>query len=162
MNVQTIINQLNLQPHPEGGYYHEMYRCNRSVVCDFDQIDDTRSLATSIYFLLETGQVSKFHQLKSDEIWYFHSGSPVKIHCVNPDGSYAIQYLGTDFVNGEQPQIIIPRNTIFGAEVLHPNSHALMSCMVAPGFDFKDFRMVDTKEMMEILSDRKELVKRFT
>ncbi|ALX48565.1 cupin domain-containing protein [Lentibacillus amyloliquefaciens] len=71
LNAHDWIRKLNLEPHPEGGFYKQTYAA--------EALED-HVLYTSIYFLLRAGDVSHFHRLKSDELWYFHAGSPLEIH----------------------------------------------------------------------------------
>ena len=75
--------------HPEGGCYVENYRSEIEI--------RSRSLATSIHFLLKQGEVSHFHQIKSDELWFFHEGAPCTIHCFDLDGNYIKHDLGVNF-----------------------------------------------------------------
>ena len=160
--VDYFIRSLNLVPHVEGGYYREVYRSRAS----FKRQDGTageveRSVATTIYFLLPGSAVSRFHRLKSDEIWFFHYGSPLIIHTIDAQGIYAPRVLGLSVDEGTEPQITIPATTLFGAEPTDNSSFSLVSCMVAPGFDFADFEMFETKELFEICPEQRELFARF-
>ncbi len=159
MNAQNWIDKLGLEAHPEGGYFKEVYR-NPSTIQVMED-GAKRNLATSIYFLLEGEQKSHFHQLKSDELWYFHAGGPVKIHIVE-DEEYRTEILGLDLDRGQSPQVLIPRNSIFAAEVVDKNSFCLMGCMVNPGFDFKDFRMVTKNKLMLKIPEQKKIIEKFT
>ena len=124
-NAEYFIDNLRLIPHVEGGYYREIYK-------NIKQLGD-RPLSTTIYYLLKSGQVSKFHKLLSDEIWFYHYGSPLIIHMIGISGEYCNYILGMDIVNQQKPQIIVPAGTIFGAEVMDINTFGLVSCMVSPG-----------------------------
>ena len=73
MEKTTIIQQLGLLPHPEGGYYVETYRSTEKV----NTLRGERTAGTLIYFLLESENFSAFHRLQSDEAWYFRSGTNV-------------------------------------------------------------------------------------
>lgn len=159
MSAEDWINKLGLETHPEGGYYKEVYRNPATI--QLSGGGGTRNLATSIYFLLKGGQKSHFHQLKSDEQWYFHHGTPVEIH-IFERGNYRQEVLGLDLDKGQKPQILIPANSIFAAEVSSGVGYSLMGCMVNPGFDFKDFRMLSAEELTELYPDRKPLIKKFT
>ncbi|RYY48037.1 MAG: cupin domain-containing protein [Chitinophagaceae bacterium] len=139
MSSQYFIDQLGLEPHVEGGYYKEMYR---SPIRTGD-----RSLSTTIYFLLEKEQLSRFHQLTADEIWFFHYGSAIIIYSIDEAGTLTTQKLGMDMEAGEQPSLLIPAGTIFASEMADKNSFALMSCMVSPGFEFNDFKLFSKKEL---------------
>ncbi len=148
MKANEIIELLKLLPHPEGGYYKETYRSDDSI--SFNILNKghkgKRNLATSIYYLLESGQVSKFHRLKSDEIWYYHCGSPMRIICLS-EGEISSLILGADISLGQLPQAIIKAGTIFGATPFDGNSFTLVGCVVTPGFDFKDFEFVRKEDL---------------
>lgn len=144
-NMQDLIASLELTPHVEGGYFKETYR---SVTFHELKNGKSRSLATLIYFLLPHGNYSKFHKIESDEIWIYQAGSPLLIHMIDQDGKWSTATLGLDVTNGQQPQVCIPAQTIFGAEVLDAHSFSLSSCMVAPGFEFSDFQLYDKQELI--------------
>lgn len=154
MDSKQVIQLLELNQHPEGGYYREIYRSSDSISLDAINQNNSglRNLATSIYYLLESGQVSKLHRLKSDEIWYFHTGSPIYIICLLKAQISTI-LLGSDLDKGQVPQAIIKAGTIFGASPMNNHSYTLVGCMVAPGFDFTDFEFVKKEEIMKDYSD---------
>jgi uncharacterized protein len=144
-NIQDLITSLELTPHVEGGYFKETYRCESLHELENGK---SRSLATLIYFLLPHGNYSKFHKIESDEIWIYQAGSPLLIHMIDNEGKWSTATLGLDVTNGQQPQVCIAAQTIFGAEVLEADSFSLSSCMVAPGFDFSDFHLYDKQELI--------------
>lgn len=151
------IEKLQLQAHPEGGYFREIYR--NDLTGSFEM--GSRDLATSIYFLLDQHQKSHFHQLESDELWYFHAGSAAIVHILDSSG-YRLERLGLDQSNGEKPQIVLPRKCIFAAEVADKSSYTLTGCMVNPGFDFHDFRLVSKEELLAEFPNHHELIDRFS
>jgi len=153
--IQKLIDQLQLLPHIEGGYYRETYRSNEKVI---NHEGESRDLTTLIYFLLPSGKFSKFHKIASDEIWLYQQGAPVAIHLLLEDGSHKTEILGSDLSNGQQLQVIIPSNTLFGAEVLGDNTYALSACMVAPGFDFADFQLYTSETLMEMFPQHHEII----
>ncbi len=150
-----IIDKFNMQAHPEGGWYAEVYRSNLKL----ENLD--RSLMTSIYFLLDSDSVSKFHQIKSDELWFFHFGSPLIVHSLNDIG-YSTFSLGNDLSKGENPQYVVPANTIFGSSVSDLNSFSLVSCVVAPGFDFRDFKLFTKEELLKVYPKESEIIIKLT
>jgi hypothetical protein len=155
MTADLWIQKLGMKPHPEGGFFAETYRNSRYV----SFVNGPRSMATSIYFLLRSQDISHFHQLYSDEIWYFHSGSPVLVHQFHKN-NYQKYILGPE--SDHDLQVVIKAGTIFGAEVLEESSYCLMGCMVNPGFDFSDFRMMDREELHIKFPDHEELINRLT
>ncbi len=161
LNVESFIKHLNLQPHPEGGYYKEIYKCSKTS--DFDGYHGkTRNLSTSIYYLLRSGDVSKFHQLLSDEIWYFHYGAPLNVCMIDNSGKFKSVHLGHRIDIGQEPQLIIPAGTIFGAYLNEPDSFTLMGCMVSPGFDFKDFKLLNKNELISKYPQHRQIIEKLT
>ncbi len=91
--------KLHLEIHPEGGYFKEMYRSAECISADAlpARFKSERSFSTVIYFLLKSGQVSRFHRIKSDEQWHFYTGSPLTLHIIDENGKYTKKLLGPDF-----------------------------------------------------------------
>jgi predicted cupin superfamily sugar epimerase len=163
-NAEYWIQQLNLLPHPEGGFYKEVYRSSLKIRKDNlpHGFNGERRLCTSIYFLLRSGDISKFHRLHSDEIWYYHFGGSLKIIQIDQEGNKHTCHLGTQIEKSEQMQILIPAGTIFGAELLSKNTYGLFSCVVAPGFEFEDFEMFDREDLIQAYPKHSELIEHFT
>ena len=144
MHPQTTsywIEHLNLQPHPEGGYYKEVFGSQQQVLRP--AADEEKQACTSIYYLLEGTDFSGFHRLASDELWYFHKGEPLTIHAITEDGVHTAYQL-SDHASGDL-SIAIPGGTWFAAEIASKNGFTLVSCAVAPGFDFSEFEMAKKK-----------------
>lgn len=158
------IKALNLKPHPEGGYFREVYRSDENIPKSFlpKRYSGKRNFSTSIYFLLEGEQTSKFHRLKSDEQWHFYDGSPVRIYIIEAVGNLKSITLGNDLSKDEVFQIVIPRNNWFAAELVDKNSFCLVGCVVSPGFDFSDFEMAEREELISQFPHHKMLIERFT
>ncbi len=151
MNSQAefYIEKLNLSAHPEGGYFKEIYRASESILETYlpARYKGSRNFSTSIYFLLEGEQTSSFHKLASDELWHFYDGSAIKIFILNETGELSTITLGRSIENGEQFQCVIPAGCWFGAELVDKKLFALIGCTVAPGFNFSDFALADSKEL---------------
>jgi predicted cupin superfamily sugar epimerase len=154
--IQEIINLLEMKPHPEGGFYKETYRSEE--LC----LNRTRNLKTVIYFLLRSEDVSHFHRIKSDEMWYYHAGSPLIVHSIDDQGIYKEQKVGINFSEGEIPQYLVPKNTIFGSTVLEKDSYSLVSCSVSPGFDFEDFELFKQSDLMEQFPLHHKIISKLT
>jgi predicted cupin superfamily sugar epimerase len=153
--LQQLINELGLQAHPEGGYYKETYRSAQTLE------GQDRQLLTSIYFLLTAENVSKFHRIKSDELWYFHAGSPLIVHTLSERG-HEQHHLGLNLSIGQQPFLWIPKDTIFGSSILEKEGYSLVSCAVAPGFDFRDFELFERAELLEVFPEYREIVEKLS
>lgn len=158
MSKQEWIQQLSLLPHPEGGYYREVFRGNDVISSGDNRYSGPRNNITSIYFLLGSEDRSVFHRLKSDEIWYYHAGCSATLHLLDADGNYRKEIIGPE----GQLQVIITRDQWFGATVNTPDSYILVSCAVAPGFDFSDFEMASREELLASYSQHEEIIKRLT
>lgn len=158
MEAQNWIDHLQMEAHPEGGFYSPSYRSDQEM----EVPAGVRPLYTSIYFLLRSGDVSHFHRLQSDEIWYYHGGSPLTVHMITPEGIYREVALGLDVTNGEVPQFCVPKHTIFGSSVQEPDSFSLVGCMVSPGFDFKDFELFDRAELLAHYPVHEEIIRKMT
>jgi len=139
------IQQLSLQPHPEGGYYKEVFRSKQEV----NRVGSEKKLqaCTSIYYLLGGEDYSGFHRIASDEIWYFHQGVPLTVHVINAQGKHEAWQL-SDQPDGSL-SLIVPAGLWFAAEIPSKAGYALVSCAVAPGFEFSEFEMAKRGELIE-------------
>jgi predicted cupin superfamily sugar epimerase len=162
--MKDLIAALNLQPHPEGGWYRETYRATETIAPAGlpERFVGPRSVATAIYFLLTSESFSALHRIRSDEQWHFYSGSPLTVHVIHPDGRYAPIKLGQDLALGETFQAVVPHGCWFGATVDAPGSYALVGCSVAPGFDFADFEMADGDLLSKEFPQHKALIRQLT
>lgn len=143
-DASFYIQHLQLQPHPEGGYYKETYRSNGNIPADaLEEFNGERSYSTAIYYLLEQGDFSAFHRIKSDECWHHYAGETLLIHVLHTDGKYECIHLGTAVDKVETFQFVVPANAWFAAECAAQSMFVLTGCTVAPGFDFADFEMAD-------------------
>ena len=155
-SAQYFIKQLNLAEHPEGGYYVSSFRASDNIAVR----DVQRPIYTSIYFLLRSQDISHLHRLQSDELWYYHAGSPLTVHMIFPDGTYEAKKLGLNVEAGEVPQIAVPKNTIFGSSVEESDTFSLVGCMVAPGFDFEDFELFTQEELLADYPQHEEVIRK--
>lgn len=161
---QYYVSKLGLTPHREGGYYKETFQ-STELISDQElsvQFEGERKIYTSIYFLLTSNDISHFHRLKSDELWYFHTGSPLTIHIIDEDGNYKEVKLGLNLDDGEVPQILVPKNSIFGSSVTEEDTYSLVGCMVSPGFEYKDFQLFTQRELLEKYPEHKDVIMKMT
>lgn len=140
MNATTWIECLGLKPHPEGGFFREVYRSAETIpgAALPPRFLEERQIATSIYYLLERGDFSAFHRIRSDEIWHFYAGGPLDLHLVTGAQHTTIS-LGLDPSGGMFPQAVVPHGVWFAAEPRSGAAFSLVGCTVSPGFDFRDF-----------------------
>lgn len=157
------IKKLGLDPHPEGGYFREIYRAAESVDQDAlpERFSGSRSFSTSIYYLLGIGTYSAFHKINQDEIWHFYDGGCLNIHIIEKNGNYSLKKLGLEAEWGQTPQIVISAGNLFAAEPAKGTDFCLAGCTVAPGFDFADFFMPDKGKLLEQFPAQKGIISRF-
>lgn len=155
-NAAYYIQSLNLLPHPEGGYYREVFR-SMEVVNRVGSAD-VKQACTSIYYLLEDADFSGFHRIASDEIWYFHKGQPLIIYVIQNDGSLISHELSDE--NTGSFSVIVQAGLWFAAELKTGEGFALVSCAVTPGFDFSEFEMAKREELVLQYPQREALLTR--
>ncbi|MEO8711287.1 MAG: cupin domain-containing protein [Parafilimonas sp.] len=153
------IEQLNLKPHPEGGYYKETYRSKGIIpVASLKNFTGDRNYSTAIYYLLQQGNFSAFHKIKSDECWHHYAGNTLLIHVLYNNADYRCIKLGAAIDKDEVLQFIVPANTWFAAECAEKTSFVLAGCTVAPGFDFADFEMADKQNLLHEFPLHKKII----
>ena len=150
-----IVSDLQLTPHPEGGFYREYYRSSGEVLTE----SGMRSNATSIYFYLPANSVSHFHRLKNDELWFHHEGGSARVHLLFDDGRLETTSIGA-LRNGATPYVVFPRDVWFAAEA--DSEGILVSCVVAPGFDFADFEIADRAFLLRSFPEHSTCIERCT
>ena len=149
MTAEQYIQYLQLEPHPEGGFYKETYRSTGTIsqTC-LHGFSGDRSYSTAIYFLLQQGDFSAFHRIKSDETWHFYTGGALLIHVIEPAGNYYCIRLGSNIEHSELFQFVVPAGAWFTSEPAPETGYALVGCTVAPGFDFNDFEMAAEEKLL--------------
>lgn len=167
--AEYYIEKLEMEPHVEGGYFKEclqgkdiMEAYQKGAQQNGDNhTQNGRKLWSSIYFLLCKDEVSHFHKLESDEVWYFHDGSALTIYMISPEGELYAPKLGLDIEKGEVPQILVPKGYIFGS-AMEEEGYSLVGCMVAPCFRYEEFELMNRAEMLEQYPQYKEAIMKLT
>ena len=133
---------LDLAPHPEGGWYRETWRSDLTLGQPAlpPEYTGPRSAGTAILFLLMPGQQSAWHTVRSAELWFHHRGSPLLLEVGAEQRGATTHLLGSDVTAGEQPQFVVPPGH-WQRAVPRDAEPALVSCVVVPGFDFADFAL---------------------
>ena len=139
--IEALKQYYILEKHPEGGWFSECYPSK-----DFS---NGRPFGGSIYFLLGSGEISHFHQIDCEEIWYHHEGCGMKITVITQDG-ISQHLLGSDMDKGENVMVVIPKGAIFAAENLDPAGYTFVSCVTIPQFTYEGFRLVGQQEIKEL------------
>lgn len=163
-DAEYWIRKLELEPHPEGGYFRQTYRANLVLAKESLPFEFTgaRAASTAIYFLLEGENFSAFHRLLSDELWHFYVGGALVVHVIDEHGRYSEVLLGNDPDRGETLQAAVKGGCWFASEVRDRKSFALVGCTVAPGFDFADFEMAKREELVKDYPQHRRLIDRLT
>ena len=133
MKAAEVIRQLGLVPHPEGGHYKETFR-------DPAVTSEGRSNATAIYFLLDAGETSRWHRVDASEFWLWHAGAALRLSIAEPGRSETTIALGPDLAAGQRPQAVVPAHA-WQRAAAGDDGWALVTCVVAPGFEFSGFEM---------------------
>ncbi len=166
MTADQLIKSLRLAPHPEGGFFRETYRAAGTIACNAlpTGFGGDRVFSTSIYYLLQAGQVSMLHRIRSDELWHFHMGDALEVIDITPEGVLTTTVLGHDVAAGNTLQSVVPAGRWFGARLARParDAFALVGCTVAPGFDFADFEMADRNTMLDAFGQHDAIIKALT
>ncbi len=139
-----LVKRLDLVPHPEGGWYRETWRSDITV--EPTGYPGARAVATAIYFLLHPGEESRWHVVRSDELWLWHGGGPLTLRLgdrgLAPSQNVVEWTLGGDVAADQHPQLLVPGG-VWQAALPAGDEPVLVSCVVAPGFDMADFSMLE-------------------
>jgi predicted cupin superfamily sugar epimerase len=131
ITADDLIARLDLQPHPEGGYFRETFRdCAGQA---------GRAHSTAIYYLLKAEELSRKHRVDATEVWHWYAGAPLQLTIWDDAGAPQDHALGNDIAGGQMPQIIVPAHAWQAAQSL--GDYTLVGCTVAPGFEFAGFEM---------------------
>jgi len=162
--IEQLKKQFDLLPHPEGGWYKQTYKSGENIAASAlpERFNGDRAFSTAIYFLLEKGNFSAFHRIKSDECWHFYSGDPLMIYLINHDGKLEIITLGNKIEDGKTFQYIVPANCWFASRPAPGSEYCFVGCTVSPGFDFDDFELTDRNKLIEEYPAHKELITMLT
>ncbi|MDA8154369.1 MULTISPECIES: cupin domain-containing protein [Acidithiobacillus] len=137
MDPQQLIRQLDLQPHPEGGWYRRTFTSPAMLSTPHGN----RPTLTCIFYLLDENHLSRWHMIQSPELWHFYKGAPLELITYQPDTPLLQKcILGNELDAGQILQAIVPGKTWQCARSL--GAFSLMGCTVTPGFDFRDFQFV--------------------
>ena len=158
------IADLQLNPHPEGGFFRETYRCPETIAQAHlpPRFSGPRSFVTAIYFLLRSQDFSALHRIRQDEIWHFYDGTTLLIDVIDPRGALSTIRLGRNARAGEALQAVVTGGCLFGARVEAADSFALVGCTVAPGFDFADFEMPSRAALLAQYPQHRAAIERLT
>jgi len=163
-NAKYWIERLRLEPHAEGGFFRQTYRSDVVIAREAlpEGFASARPASTAIYFLLEGKTFSAFHRLRSDEMWHFYVGAPLRVHVIEPSSKYSSITLGNDPEAGQVFQAVVKAGCWFASHVADWQSFAVVGCTVAPGFDFEDFDMAKRSELVASYPQHRDCIERLT
>lgn len=162
--IKQLIKKYQLISHIEGGYFHQVYKSKDTIKLPKRFGTKKRSCATSIYYLLTFDDFSTFHRIKSDETWYFHHGSNVLIHILDPKKRKLQTVTLGDSIQSKDAvfQFTILAGNWFAAELQDKKSYALVSCAVAPSFEYEDFEIAKREELLPEFKKYAKVINRLT
>ena len=143
-DIKAVIDSLELEPHPEGGYYREMHRAS-ALIREFN--GNSKNAYSSIYYLLSGNDFSAWHRIQSDETWFFHLGCDIAIHYFDAQNALTTLQIGLESM---QFQVTIPAGTWFAAKPVRADAFCLVSCVVGPAFTFTEFEMGQRQILLDV------------
>jgi len=167
LDAQQIIAALRLKPHPiEGGYFRETHRATGAIPAqalpEGYPREGSRSLGTSIYYLLTTQTFSEMHRLPTEEVFHVYLGGPVRMLQLFPDGSGREILLGSNILGGQEPQVVVPPG-VWQGSLLEPGvDFVLLGATMAPGFEYADYEQGRRAELVARYPTHADLITQLT
>jgi predicted cupin superfamily sugar epimerase len=161
-NAQYWIDHLELNPHPEGGFYRATYKADLTIAGSAlpSTFGGNRAASTAIYFLLEGKDFSAFHRIAADEVWHFYAGNSLIVYVIDAEGNASELHLGS----GARGcfQAVVKAGCWFASRLREPAGFALVGCTVAPGFEFEDFELATRAELIRVYPAHRKLIEELT
>lgn len=169
VTAQEVIQKLNLQPLPgEGGYFRETYKSSSTIppashfgILSLSEAKE-RPSGTAIFYLVTPESFSLLHRLSNDEIFHFYSGDSVEMIQIDEKGHLKKIVLGSDFMKGETPQVLVPKGTWQALSLKKGGHWALLGTTMAPGFDLDDFELGHRDELLKEFPNYREEILVYT
>jgi len=133
-----LIRSLRLTPHPEGGFFREVFRSPRDVTAS--GVSGARRALTAIYFLVVAGAPTRWHVVRSDEAWHHVEGAPLELFAADPRTLEAARFLLGPPGEGREPIHVVPAGHWQAARTI--GAYTLVGCAVGPGFEYEDFALL--------------------
>lgn len=162
--MDRLVKKLDLIPHPEGGYFKETYRSKDTVKpSDKRYQGESRSASTAIYYLLGGEDFSSFHKVGSDEIWQYCAGCSLTLYIIGKDTALKTVKIGDPLKEeGTTYQYCVGEGQWFAAKPNNDAEYTLVTCIVSPGFDFKDWAAAERDALIVEYPEHVETISRFT
>ena len=149
MDAQSYIDKLGLEPHPEGGFYKQVF--GNDATGDKD--------ISTIYYMLIGKDFSAFHRLHNmTEIWYYHAGERMNIYVIDAHGELTVHHL---FANN-QMQVVIQPEQWFAADLPSQHGFTLVGCAVTPAFKFDHFELGKKEDLLKAFPQHADLIERLS
>jgi predicted cupin superfamily sugar epimerase len=160
MTAQELVTYFNMQAHPEGGWFKETYRSKEAIEATAlpDRFPASRFFSTAIYFLLDQGNFSAFHRIKSDECWHFYAGGPLDLYMIHENGRFEHVVIGSRPEQQQHFQFVVPAGCWFASRPSADSAFSFVGCTVAPGFDFNDFELAEKDLLLASFPQHSELI----
>lgn len=164
VTAQELIKRFHMHPHPEGGYYAEVYKSDIDIPKSVlpKRFNGARATATHIYFLLENGQHSAFHRIAADEMWHAYAGGPLELMMVDDRHKGEVRTetvrIGNSGSSDESFYWIVPAGVWFAARIPKEVDYSFVGCTVSPGFDFADFELRSQEEMIAAFPEQRSFI----
>ncbi len=165
MTPDDVKQMLQLVPlEMEGGFFRETYRSRWNLSGEYlpQTYSGSRSIGTAIYFMVTPETFSVLHRVPGTEIFHFYLGDPAIMLQLLPDGTSRTVTLGTDLVNGQQPQVVVRGGVWQGCQLAPGGKFALLGTTMSPGFDYADYQNGDREQLAAQYPDAAELIRRYT
>ena len=147
MDYKHYIEKLNLMPHPEGGYYRQV----------FGNDENGEKQISTIYYMLCDNDFSAFHRLHGmTEIWYYHAGECLDIYVFDTNGNLVVHHLSSD----DEMQVVIESEQWFAAELPGKKGFSLVGCAVAPAFKFDNFELANKDDLLREFPQHRDTIER--
>ena len=163
-DIERIKKRFKLQTHPEGGFYSAGYRSPEFLKSEGlpQRYNSPRNLYSSIYFMVTTTNSSRFHKLKTDEMWHFYLGDPISLHLISENGHYSKVELSAE-EGKEKFMYLVKKNTWMAAACEgNEKNYSLAACTLVPGFEYDDFELANRNDLLAAYPEHKEVIIRFT
>ncbi|MGF1742275.1 cupin domain-containing protein [Vibrio profundum] len=163
LSHQQVIEQLDLIPHEEGGYFRQTYQSSSEVKTDREHNGGFRQFSSSIYYMLtEESAIGFFHKNLSPILHFYHGGSPLTYRFIYPDGKTEEHVLGPDITKGHKLQLVGPSNVWKSSELEQGGSFGLVSEVVIPGWEIFDRTLATYQELLSLHPEHMSWVRQYT
>lgn len=180
VSASEVVKKLDLQPHPDGGFYLETLR-DTSILLSKSNLPSPykvdRAVSTAIYFLLPSGSVARLHRIPCAETFHYYLGEPITVVELDErDGRVKLTCVGPNLLEDQHPQYTVPPYLWFGsfptkdATIHHDgqeikvtgrdaeNHFSLLGVTCAPAFQYQDSELANRSELIGKFPEYESLI----